>query len=70
MSGEKLPFLEFTSGYVQRAKDLLPAQGARRPWRVHQNYALDMLALKFGKLEDGVMEFRRVDAPAKVREQA
>jgi monooxygenase len=65
---ERLPFLDFTSGYVQRARDILPTQGAAKPWRVHQNYALDMAALKFGGLEDGVMEFRRADVPARARE--
>jgi monooxygenase len=39
-----------------------------KPWRVHQNYALDMAALRFGALEDGVMEFRRADARVKARE--
>ena len=28
----------FTSGYVQRASAILPKQGTRRPWQVHQNY--------------------------------
>lgn len=67
---ETLPFLDFTSGYVQRALPLLPKQGAVKPWRVHQNYALDMAALKFGALDDGVMEFRRLDQPARVWEPA
>ncbi|SFP60119.1 alpha/beta fold hydrolase [Sphingomonas rubra] len=51
------PMLGFTSGYVQRANAILPHQGSKAPWRVHQNYALDLAALKFGKLEDGVMHF-------------
>jgi cyclohexanone monooxygenase len=28
---ERLPFLGFTSGYVQRSIDVLPKQGRRRP---------------------------------------
>ncbi len=52
------PFLDFTSGYVQRAAAILPKQGATKPWKLNQNYALDMAALKFGKLEDGVMQFK------------
>jgi monooxygenase len=28
------------------------------PWKVHQNYALDLLALRLGSVEDGAMEFR------------
>jgi monooxygenase len=49
-------FLEFTSGYVQRAKDKLPKQGSKAPWRLHQNYLKDLLALRFGSVDDG-MEF-------------
>ena len=47
---EEIPFLDFTSGYVQRALTLLPKQGARRPWRLYQNYWLDLLTLRFGKI--------------------
>ena len=51
------PFLDFTSGYVVRASERLPKQGPSAPWRVHQNYLLDLLALRFGRLEDGVLRF-------------
>jgi cation diffusion facilitator CzcD-associated flavoprotein CzcO len=62
------PWLDFSSGYVQRALEVLPRQGAKKPWKVHQNYALDMMALRFGAVEDGVMEFSkpRLGAKAKV----
>ena len=46
------PFLDFTSGYVQRSIDKFPRQGTRKPWKVHQNYARDLLALKFGSVDD------------------
>ncbi|WP_333572154.1 flavin-containing monooxygenase [Sphingomonas sp.] len=49
---EPEPFLDFTSGYVQRALGLLPRQGHRKPWRVHQSYTRDLLALKFGSIDD------------------
>lgn len=51
------PFLDFTSGYVLRATDHLPKQGPSSPWRVHQNYLMDLLALRFGRLQDGVLRF-------------
>jgi hypothetical protein len=51
------PFLDFSSGYVQRALDRLPKQGAGAPWKLHQNYALDIMSLKFGAVKDGAMEF-------------
>ncbi|MGH7025011.1 MAG: flavin-containing monooxygenase [Caulobacteraceae bacterium] len=61
------PWLSFSSGYIQRAIDRLPHQGKHIPWRVHQNYALDLLAFRFGRLEDGVMRFSKPHAaPAHV----
>jgi cation diffusion facilitator CzcD-associated flavoprotein CzcO len=51
------PALTFTSGYVQRALASLPKQGSKKPWRLNQNYALDMLSLRFNPVEDGTLEF-------------
>ncbi len=53
------PFLDFSSSYVMRATDRLPKQGPRSPWRVHQNYVMDLLALRLGRLDDGVLRFTR-----------
>jgi hypothetical protein len=58
------PLLAFTSGYVQRALDKLPRQGSKRPWKLYQNYLLDLLTLRFGAVDDGAMEFRPRRAPA------
>ncbi|MEP6886443.1 MAG: NAD(P)/FAD-dependent oxidoreductase [Gammaproteobacteria bacterium] len=51
------PFLDFTSGYVVRAREILPKQGALRPWKVYQNYLLDAFTLGLGRIDDGVLEF-------------
>ena len=56
---ERRPMLEFTSGYVQRAAGLLPAQGPAAPWRVHQNYAKDLFALRLSRLDDGTLDLAR-----------
>ncbi len=56
-SVREAPWIDFSSGYVQRALHRLPKQGSKAPWRLHQNYALDLLTLRFGKVDDGVMEF-------------
>lgn len=50
-------FGDFSSGYVQRATDRLPKQGDRRPWKLYQNYTLDLVTLRFGKVDDGTMIF-------------
>ncbi|MBI2769404.1 MAG: NAD(P)/FAD-dependent oxidoreductase [Burkholderiales bacterium] len=57
------PFLDLSSGYVQRSAHLLARQGLRRPWRMYQNYLLDLLALKFSPLRDGVMRLTARTAP-------
>lgn len=70
LHGERLdeaPFLDLTSGYVQRSMHLFPKQGTKLPWRLHQNYARDILLLECGSVEDGVMEFGN-PAPAAERE--
>ena len=54
---EPIPLLDFSSGYVQRAVDQLPQQGSKPPWRAYQNYFQDMMAIRFGKLEDGHMRW-------------
>ncbi|WP_020203364.1 NAD(P)/FAD-dependent oxidoreductase [Cupriavidus sp. WS] len=63
-AGDDEPSLSLTSGYVQRASGILPRQGSKRPWRVHQNYLFDLMALKFGKVEDDAMEFGRAGPAA------
>ena len=52
------PYIDFSSGYVRRALAELPKQGALRPWKVYQNYLKDLLLMRYGRLNDGVMEFK------------
>ena len=51
------PWLDFSSGYVQRSIGQFPKQGSKTPWKLYQNYALDIVTLKFGAVDDKVMEF-------------
>lgn len=53
------PLIDFSSGYIERSRDKLPRQGERTPWRLHQNYVLDLLALRWGRTSDGAMRFGR-----------
>ncbi|HKS27673.1 MAG TPA: NAD(P)/FAD-dependent oxidoreductase [Pyrinomonadaceae bacterium] len=64
-SVEEVPILDFNSGYVLRALDTLPRQGSKTPWRLHQNYVKDLSMLRYGRVEDGTMEFKA--APEAVR---
>lgn len=45
---EAQPFLPLTSGYVTRATAVLPKQGPAAPWRIRQNYVLDLLDATLG----------------------
>jgi cation diffusion facilitator CzcD-associated flavoprotein CzcO len=51
------PLLDFNSGYVLRSIDHLPKQGSKEPWKLRQNYPVDLRMLRRGPLEDGVIRF-------------
>ncbi len=53
------PILDFTSGYVQRSIDEFPRQGSLAPWKLYQNYALDLVTVRHAPLEDGTLQFSR-----------
>jgi monooxygenase len=59
------PYVEdFSAGYMQRSIDRWPKQGAGAPWRAHQSYFADLRALRFGPIEDGVLELAKPRAAA------
>ncbi|MDP9412907.1 MAG: hypothetical protein M3Q08_02195 [Pseudomonadota bacterium] len=49
--------VDFTSSYIARALPELTKQGQRPPWKLRQNYFLDMADLRLRSIEDGVPEF-------------
>jgi len=57
------PLIDLSSSYVQRAIDRFPKQGSRAPWKLYQNYALDLLNLRFGRVDDRGMTFDRAPTP-------
>jgi monooxygenase len=62
------PFIDLKSGYVQRALDRFPKQGTHAPWRLYQNYARDIMILRHGAIEDGVLELSNPQPVAKPAE--
>jgi cation diffusion facilitator CzcD-associated flavoprotein CzcO len=54
---ERKPWVDFSSGYIQRSAHRFPKQGSKRPWKLHQNYALDLLNLRYGSVRDRAMVF-------------
>ena len=53
------PTISLSSGYIQRAAASLPRQGARKPWRMNQDYLQDLRTLRFSRLEDGALRLLR-----------
>jgi monooxygenase len=51
------PWVNFSSGYIQRALAKQPKQGSKRPWKLYQNYALDLFSLRYGSVKDKAMVF-------------
>ncbi|MBL9018060.1 MAG: NAD(P)/FAD-dependent oxidoreductase [Myxococcales bacterium] len=51
------PLMNFTSGYVQRSIAQFPKQGNVRPWKLFQNYALDLLMIRHSKIDDRSIRF-------------
>ena len=62
------PWVDLSSGYIQRAMERFPRQGNKRPWKLYQNYLLDILTLRYGALVDSSMEF--TSPPARRTEPA
>jgi cation diffusion facilitator CzcD-associated flavoprotein CzcO len=54
---ERLPIVNFTSGYFQRALDRLPRQGSRPPWCFNQSYLQDRKVLLREPIDDGILQF-------------
>lgn len=52
------PFIDFSSGYFQRVMDQFPRQHREKPWKLNQTYSADLINLRFGKIDDGVMVFK------------
>jgi monooxygenase len=51
------PLLDFNSGYVLRSLAELPKQGSKEPWKLRQNYPVDLRMLRHGPIDDGTMRF-------------
>ena len=51
------PWVDFSSSYLARSMHLFPKQGSRAPWKLYQNYPKDIMLLRFGKVDDGVLAF-------------
>ena len=53
------PWVDFSSSYFARSLHLFPKQGSKAPWKLYQNYPKDIMLLRFGRVDDGVLQFAR-----------
>ena len=58
-SADLRPLLDLQAGYVRRGLHLMPRTGARAPWRLRQNYLVDLVALRFWPLGGRGLAFTR-----------
>ncbi|MDT5105660.1 MAG: monooxygenase [Mycobacterium sp.] len=65
-SVDERPLMDFTPGYVLRALDSLPKAGAKAPWKLKQNYFLDVRMIRQGKVDDEALHFTKHRAPVTV----
>ncbi|PKB19419.1 cation diffusion facilitator CzcD-associated flavoprotein CzcO [Novosphingobium kunmingense] len=59
---EEDDIFDFSSGYIQRGKHLMPRNAAVLPWRLNQDYRRDRTDMRQAPIDDGVLQFRRVEA--------
>jgi cation diffusion facilitator CzcD-associated flavoprotein CzcO len=60
---EDRPFDCFSSGYLQRARDLIPKSATTAPWQIGMDYLADRRELRERPIDDGVLRFERVGHP-------
>ncbi len=56
---EANPIDDFSSGYLQRARDSIPRSTATPPWRISMDYASDREEMRHTPIDDGVLRFER-----------
>ena len=53
------PLIGLRSGYVLRSVASFPKQGAEAPWRMAQNYYVDLVKMRFRSVVDKNLHFAR-----------
>jgi cation diffusion facilitator CzcD-associated flavoprotein CzcO len=58
------PLIDLSAGYVRRGAAVMPKQGSRAPWRMHQNWWRDQLTYRFSPAGGSGVRFARAPRPA------
>ncbi len=63
---ERRPFVDLASGYLRRSLHELPKSGSAAPWQVHQNYFLDLRAIRQDRIDNDALRFTKNVVPVNV----
>ncbi|MGB3711267.1 MAG: NAD(P)/FAD-dependent oxidoreductase [Erythrobacter sp.] len=55
---------DFSSGYIQRGKHIMPRNAVGYPWRLNQEYLVDRKRMQADPVDDGILSFRQAEADA------
>jgi hypothetical protein len=61
---EESDIILFSSGYLQRARPLMPRSAGSLPWRLNMNYLEDCRDFRQRPVDDGVLRFEARPARA------
>ena len=56
---EEDDIFDFSSGYIQRSKHIMPRNAVDYPWRLNQEYVLDRKRMASDPVADGILQFHR-----------
>ncbi|WJY19209.1 NAD(P)/FAD-dependent oxidoreductase [Alteriqipengyuania flavescens] len=54
---EEDDIFDFSSGYIQRSKDIMPKNAVEYPWRLNQEYVTDRKRMASDPIDDGILAF-------------
>ena len=54
---EEDDIFDFSSGYIQRSKHIMPKNAIAYPWRLNQDYVLDKRRMRRDPVDDGILTF-------------
>ena len=66
---EEDDLFDFSSGYIQRGKHIMPKSAVGYPWRLNQEYVYDRKVMRDDPVDDGILAFRKARAGAQQPEQ-
>lgn len=61
---EEDDIFDFSSGYIQRSKHIMPKNAVAYPWRLNQEYVTDRKIMQEGAVEDGILSIHAAGANA------